>query len=60
MTAAQTGDARLLRRVRWQLVAWSGGIVLVVLVSLGIVLSIAVARSLEATGEPSWRSGPRR
>ena len=35
MTAAQTGDARLLRRVRWQLVAWSGGIVLVVLVVLG-------------------------
>lgn len=50
MTAAPSGDARLLRRVRWQLVAWSGGIVLVVLVALGIVLSIAVARSLEATG----------
>ncbi len=50
MTAGQTGDARLLRRVRWQLVAWSGGIVLVVLVALGLVLSFAVARSLEATG----------
>jgi two-component system, OmpR family, sensor histidine kinase CiaH len=46
---AQSGDAHLLRRVRWQLVAWSGGIVLVVLVALGVVLSIAVARSLEAT-----------
>jgi signal transduction histidine kinase len=50
MSTAQTGDVRLLRRVRWQLVAWSGGIVLVVLVFLGIVLSFAVARSLEATG----------
>ena len=50
MTAAQTGDARLLRRVRWQLVAWSGGIVLIVLVALGLVLYLAVARSLEATG----------
>ena len=50
MTSAQPGDARLLRRVGWQLVAWSGGIVLVVLLALGIVLSITVARSLEATG----------
>ena len=49
MTAGQSGDARLLRRVRWQLVAWSGGVVLVVLVALGVVLSVAVARSLEAT-----------
>lgn len=49
MSAAQTGDARLLGRVRWQLIAWSGGIVLVVLVALGIVLTVAVARSLEAT-----------
>jgi signal transduction histidine kinase len=46
---AQTGDARLLRRVRWQLVAWSAGIVLMVLLVLGLVLSVAVARSLEAT-----------
>lgn len=50
MTSAQTGDARLLRRVRWQLVAWSGGIVLIVLVVLGLALYLAVARSLEATG----------
>jgi len=49
VTAAQTGDARLLRRVRWQLVAWSAGIVLIVLLVLGLVLSVAVARSLEAT-----------
>jgi signal transduction histidine kinase len=50
VNAGQTGDARLLGRVRWQLVAWSGGVVLVVLVALGILLSFAVARSLEASG----------
>jgi signal transduction histidine kinase len=50
VTAVQSGDARLLRNVRWQLVAWSGGIVLAVLVALGLVLSFAVARSLEASG----------
>lgn len=50
MSTGQTVDARLLRRVRWQLVAWSGGVVLVVLVALGVVLSVAVARSLEANG----------
>ncbi len=50
MSSSQTGDARLLNRVRWQLMAWSGAIVLVVLVALGIVLTVAVARSLEATG----------
>ena len=50
MSTGQPVDARLLRRVRWQLVAWSGGVVLAVLVVLGIVLSFAVARSLEANG----------
>jgi signal transduction histidine kinase len=50
VSAGQTGDARLLSRVRWQIIAWSGGIVLVVLLALGIVLTVAVARSLEATG----------
>ena len=50
MSTIQSSDARLLGKVRWQIVALSGGIVLVVLVVLGIVLTIAVARSLEATG----------
>ncbi len=50
MTGGQAGDARLLGRVRWQLVAWSGGVVLVVLLALGVALYVAVARSLEATG----------
>jgi len=39
-------DARLLRRVRWQLVAWSGGATLVVLVVLGALLYWIVASSL--------------
>lgn len=41
-------DAQLLRRVRWQLVAWSGGVTLIVLVVLGALLYGSVARSLEA------------
>jgi two-component system sensor histidine kinase CiaH len=49
VTGGQSGDARLLGRVRWQLVAWSGGVVLVVLLALGIALYAAVARSLEAS-----------
>ena len=39
-------DARLLRRVRWQLVAWSGGATLVVLLVLGALLYWIVAGSL--------------
>lgn len=39
-------DARLLRRVRWQLVAWSGGATLAVLIVLGALLYAVVARSL--------------
>ena len=50
MSHAQTVDARLLRRVRWQLVAWSGGVVLVVLLALGLATYLAVARSLDASG----------
>ena len=42
-------DARLIRRVRWRLVAWSGGVTLVVLLVLGATLYTAVARSLEAS-----------
>jgi signal transduction histidine kinase len=43
------GDERLLRRARWRLVAWSGGITLAVLVILGAALYLAVAQSLRAT-----------
>jgi signal transduction histidine kinase len=43
-------EARLLRRVRVQLALWSGGITLALLVSLGIVLYVAVDRSLSTQG----------
>ncbi len=44
--AALAGEARLIRRVRWRLVAWSGASTLVVLVVLGAVLYAAVANTL--------------
>lgn len=44
-------DARLLRRVRWQLVAWSGIAVLLVLLALGLALYLAVSSSLAETGK---------
>jgi signal transduction histidine kinase len=47
---AQAGDARLVRDVRWRLVAWSGGTTLAVLLALGVALYVSVANSLEATG----------
>ena len=43
-------EAGLLRRVRMQLALWSGGITLALLVALGIVLYLAVDRSLSASG----------
>lgn len=45
-----TAEHRLLRGVRLNLSLWSGGITLAVLVVLGIVLYVAVDRSLAATG----------
>ena len=46
--AALVDEAKLIRRVRWRLVAWSGISTLVVLVILGAALYAAVANSLEA------------
>ncbi len=43
-------EARLLRRVRLNLALWSGGITLAVLIVLGVVLFVAVDRSLAASG----------
>jgi len=45
---ALADDARLVRRVRWRLVAWSGLSTLVVLIVLGGALYAAVASTLEA------------
>lgn len=44
------GDSRLVRGVRWRLVAWSAGTTLLLLVLLGTALYLGVARSLAATG----------
>ncbi len=49
-SAVTADEARLLRGVRVNLALWSGGITLAVLVVLGIVLYVAVDRSLSASG----------
>jgi signal transduction histidine kinase len=53
-----TTDAALVRRVRWRLLAWSGGSTLVVLLVLGSLLYAAVAGSLAgaATDQLSSRA----
>ena len=48
--AAAATEARLVRDVRWRLVAWSGGSTLLVLLLLGVALYLSVASSLEAAG----------
>ena len=47
MSARPMTDAALVRRVRWRLLAWSGGSTLAVLVLLGTLIYIGVASSLE-------------
>ena len=46
---ASEADARLVRDVRWRLVAWSGGSTLLVLLVLGIALYLSVSSSLQAS-----------
>lgn len=46
----QPGDAGLLRRVRWRLVAWSAGSTLLLLLLLGSALYFSVETSLAAAG----------
>jgi signal transduction histidine kinase len=48
---AQEPDGRLVRRVRWQLIAWSAGSTLAVLLVLGAVLYAAVATTLSTGSE---------
>ena len=47
---AVAADARLIRNVRWRLVAWSGGTTLVILLALSVATYVIAARSLEAAG----------
>jgi signal transduction histidine kinase len=48
-------EGALIRRTRRRLVAWSGGLTLIILVALGIVVATVVARSLAAAGEQQLR-----
>ncbi len=54
-TAEPAADAALVRRVRWRLLAWSGGSTLAVLLVLGIVLYAVIDRSLAAAAEQQLR-----
>jgi signal transduction histidine kinase len=58
--AVSETDARLIRDVRWRLVAWSGGSTLVVLLALGVALYAAVANTLTAAsvGQLEARTDP--
>jgi len=47
---ALASDARLLRRVRWRLVAWSGLTTLAVLIALGAALYLIASKTLEDRG----------
>jgi hypothetical protein len=51
-----THDDALVRRVRWRLLAWSGGTTLVVLITLGALLYTVAAASLAAAGEEQLRA----
>jgi len=46
----QDGDARLLRRVRLRLVAWSGAITLAIVVILGVAVYLTVDQALSTAG----------
>ena len=54
--ARPIGDAALVRRVRWRLLAWSGGSTLIALVALGALLYATVAWSLATAGEEQLRN----
>jgi two-component system sensor histidine kinase CiaH len=54
-SAEPAGDAALVRRVRWRLLAWSGGSTLAVLLVLGAVLYAVIDRSLAAAAEQQLR-----
>jgi signal transduction histidine kinase len=56
MSARPVGDAALVRRTRWRLLAWSGGSTLSILVLLGSLLYAAVANSLSGAAEDQLRA----
>jgi len=48
--APDAAEAGLLRRTRWRLIAWSGGLTLIILVVLGAAVYAAVAGWLDSRG----------
>jgi signal transduction histidine kinase len=54
--ADTAGDVRLLRTVRWRLVAWSGAITLAILIVLGVALYTTTAANLASGTEAALRS----
>ena len=59
MSARPVSDAALVRRVRWRLLAWSGGSTLAVLVLLGSLIYVAVANSLSSAAVDQLRDRAR-
>ena len=57
--ARPIADATLVRRVRWRLLAWSGGTTLAAMVILGALLYGTVSWSLAKTGEDQLRARAR-
>jgi signal transduction histidine kinase len=55
VSARPVSDAALVRRVRWRLLAWSGGSTLAVLVLLGSLIYVAVANSLQSAAVEQLR-----
>jgi signal transduction histidine kinase len=55
MNGRPVSDAALVRRVRWRLLAWSGGSTLAVLVLLGSLIYFAVANSLASAAVEQLR-----
>ena len=55
--AAEATDGRLIRNVRRNLVLWSGGTTLLILLALAVALYAAVAGSLASSGVTSSTPG---
>ena len=53
---AAAADGALIRRTRWRLVAWSGGLTLVILLVLGVAVARAVDSSLATSSEADRKS----
>jgi len=59
VSARPVSDVALVRRVRWRLLAWSGGSTLAVLVLLGSLIYVAVANSLSSAAIDQLRDRAR-